>query len=326
MNVRPPRLRTIFLGTPAFALPSLLALLDEVDLLAVVSQPDRPKGRGQVMEAPPVAQVARERGIHLLQPPKLKAPDVLHALRELHPDLVVTVAYGRIIPAELLALPPYGCINLHPSLLPKYRGASPIQAAIASGDPETAVTIMYQTADLDAGDILLQRRVRMEPHDTAQTLETRLAHEGAKALAEAVRLIARGQAPRHPQDPAEASYVKKLTKESGQIDWDQPATTLERFIRAMDPWPSAYTWYHGRLLKIWRAKVVPGEASPPGTIVAIRRGEGFVVAAAEGGLLVEEVQPEGRRRMSAEEYVRGSHLQPGERFGEAAPHPSVDSP
>ncbi len=314
MNARSPRLRTIFLGTPAFALPSLLALLNEVDLLAVVSQPDRPRGRGQVLETPPVAQVARERGIPLLQPSKLKAPDVLRALAELHPDLVVTVAYGRIIPAELLALPPRGCINLHPSLLPKYRGASPIQHAIGNGDAETGVTIMYQTAELDAGDIILQRRVPIESSDTAQLLEQRLATIGAEVLVEAIRLIGAGEAPRRPQDPAAATYVKKLTKESGRINWHQPASALERFIRAMDPWPSAYTWHRGRLLKLWRGQVVAA-AGPPGTIIEVRRGEGFVVAAEGSGLLVEQVQPEGGRRMSAEEYVRGSHLQPGEELG-----------
>jgi methionyl-tRNA formyltransferase len=314
MNAGSPRLRTIFLGTPSFALPSLLALLNEVDLLAVVSQTDRPKGRGQVLETPPVAQVARERGIRLLQPPKLKAPDVLRALAEVHPDLVVTVAYGRIIPAELLVLPPRGCINLHPSLLPKYRGASPIQHAIVNGDAETGVTIMYQTAELDAGDIILQRRVPVELSDTAHTLEQCLATIGAEVLVEAVRLIGAGTAPRRPQDPAAATYVKKLTKDSGRIDWHQSAVALERFIRAMDPWPSAYTWHRGRLLKLWRGKVVAA-AGRPGTIVEVRRGEGFVVAAEGSGLLVEEVQPEGRRRMSADEYVRGSHLEVGEELG-----------
>ncbi len=316
------RPRTIFLGTPPFALPSLAALLNEVEILAVVTQPDRPKGRGQVLEAPPVAQFARARGLPLLQPPRLRAPDVLRELSILQPDLLVTVAYGKIIPTELLHLPPLGCINLHPSLLPKYRGASPIQHAIANGDPETGVTIMFQTEELDAGDIILQRRVPIDAADTAQTLEERLATVGAEVLVEAVRLIGAGQAPRRPQDPAAATYVTKLTKASGRIDWGRPAAALVQFIRAMDPWPSAYTWHRGQLLKIWRGHVTPAVGTR-GAIVEIRRGVGFVVAAGEDGVLIEEVQPEGRRRMSAEEYARGSRLQPGEHLGPPSSDPAV---
>jgi len=203
-------------------------------------------------------------------------------------------------------------------LLPKYRGASPIQHAIANGESETGVTIMYQTAELDAGDIILQRPVPITPTDTAKTLEERLAHIGAGALVEAIRLIATGAAPRRAQDPTAASYVKKLTKASGRIDWGRPAQELANFVRAMDPWPSAYTWHRGRLLKITRGQVVP-TAGEPGTITEIRRGAGFVVAAGREGMLVEEVQPEGRRRMSADEYVRGSRLQPGDRLASLPP-------
>ncbi len=310
----PPRLRTIFLGTPTFAVPSLQAVLDEVELVAVVTQPDRPKGRGQQVESPPVAVLAHSRALRLFQPARLRAPEVLRALAALDPQLLVTVAYGKIIPKELLVLPPRGCINLHPSLLPRYRGASPIQHAIANGDPDTGVTIMYQTEELDAGDMILQERVPIAPTDTAKTLEEKLAHVGAHLLVEAIRLLAQGRAPRHPQDPVVATYVGKLTKEDGRIDWSRPARALTNFIRAMDPWPSAYTWHRGRLLKIWKGHLVPA-AGAPGTIAEVRRGEGFVVAAGADGVLVEEVQPEGRRRMSAEEYVRGSRLAVGDRLG-----------
>lgn len=314
------RLRAIFLGTPEFAIPSLRALRDKVELLAVVTQPDRPQGRGRKVAPPPVAQVARELGVPVLQPVKLRDPAVVEALRALRPDVIVTVAYGKIIPPQILTLPPLGCINVHPSLLPKYRGASPIQAALANGERETGVTIMYQSEALDAGDIILQRRVPIAPDDTAQTLEARLAEEGAHALVEALVLIADGKVPRLPQDESQTTYAGKLTKESGRIDWTQSATALVNFIRAMDPWPSAYTWHRGKLLKISKGKALEGaSASQPGVVTEARRGEGFVVATGQGSLLVTEVQPEGRRRMTADEYVRGTHLQVGERLGEPAP-------
>ncbi len=314
------RLRTIFLGTPEFAVPSLRALRDKLELLAVVTQPDRPQGRGRKVAPPPVARLAREMGIPVLQPVKLRDPAVVEALRALRPDVIVTVAYGKIIPPQILSLPPLGCINVHPSLLPKYRGASPIQAALANGERETGVTIMYQSETLDAGDIILQRPVLIAPDDTAQTLEARLAEEGAHALLEALALIADGKVPRRPQDESHATYAGKLTKESGRIDWTQPAIVLVNFIRAMDPWPSAYTWHRGKTLKICKGEVLGGAPSAqPGVVTEARRGEGFVVATGQGSLLISEVQPEGRRRMTADEYARGTHLQVGERLGEPAP-------
>lgn len=311
------RLRAVFLGTPQFAVPALRALFRAADVLAVVTQPDTPQGRGRRFAAPPVAEVAREAGVRILQPARLRSPEVLATLRELAPDVIVTVAYGKIIPHDLLELPALGCINVHPSLLPRYRGAAPIEAAILHGEDGTGVTIMYQTAALDAGDIILQRAVPIAPEDTARTLEMKLAQVGAEALIEALDRIAEGRAPRIPQDPAQATYAGKLEKAHGRIDWSQPASHLVNVIRAMDPWPSAYTWHRGRLLKIWRAQVVaaPGD---PGEVLEVRRGEGFVVGTGEGGLLVLDVQPEGRRRMTADEYVRGAHLRSGERLGEMA--------
>jgi methionyl-tRNA formyltransferase len=312
------RLRAIFLGTPAFALPSLHALLEVADVVAVVTQPPRPRGRGRRVEQPPVARLALERGLPLFQPPRLRAPEVLAQLRALAPDVLVTVAYGRIIPRELLELPRLGAINLHPSLLPRHRGASPIAAALLAGDAESGVTVLYQTMDLDAGDIILQRRVPIDPEDTARTLEEKLARVGAQALVEALDLVARGVAPRIPQDAAQSTYAGKLTKEHGRIDWALPAERLALLVRAMDPWPSAYTFHRGRLLKIWRARAVPAPAGTPGTILAVRAGEGIVVAAGEGALQLLEVQPEGGRRMTADEFARGARLTPGERLGDGA--------
>ena len=313
------RLRVVFLGTPEFAVPSLQALLDEADVLAVITQPDRPKGRGRQVTAPPVAEVANAKGLRLLQPARLRSPEVIETLRALAPDLNVTVAYGKIIPREVLDLPRLGSINVHPSLLPKYRGASPIVSAILNGETETGVTIMYQSMELDAGDLILQHRVAIAPDDTARTLEGRLARLGADALVEALRLIAAGRVPRIPQDPAAATYAGKLEKEHGRIDWAKPARELVNLIRAMDPWPSAYTTHRGRLLKVWRAAVTDESgAEEPGTVLDVRPGEGILVAAGQGAVRLLEVQPEDRRRMSADEYARGARLRPGERLGEGA--------
>lgn len=314
MNDSSGKLRAVFLGTPEFALPSLLAVHGETELLAVVTQPDRPRGRGRQVAPPPVAQKARQLGLRVLQPARLKDASVIHTIRDLNADIIVTVAYGKIIPGELLKVPPSGCINLHPSLLPRYRGASPIQAAIAAGERETGVTIMFQTDELDAGDIVLQRRVPIAEDDTGATLEDTLAQVGAEALVEAIRLIAAGGAPRIPQDVTKASYVKKLTKEHGRIDWARPADELERLIRAMNPWPSAFTSHHGKLLKIWKARVI-SDGAPPGVIHDMRRENGFVVGTGSGSLVVLEVQPEGGRRMSADEYTRGYRVKVGERLG-----------
>lgn len=314
------RLRVVFLGTPEFAVPSLQAVLEESDVVAVISQPDRPKGRGRRVSAPPVAEVAKARGVRLLQPERLRSPEVVGMLRALAPDVHVTVAYGKIIPRDVLEIPPRGSINLHPSLLPKYRGASPIVSAILNGETETGITIMYQSMELDAGDLILQRRVPIRAEDTARTLEHRLALIGASALIEALHLIAAGQAPRTPQDHAAATFTAKLEKEHGRIDWARPARSLVNLVRAMDPWPSAYTTHRGRLLKVWAAieadmppGAVPG--GDPGRVLDVRPGGGIVVAAGEGALRLLEVQPEDKRRMNGDDYARGARLVPGERLG-----------
>lgn len=243
------------MGSPAFALSSLRVLEAQVQLVAVITQPDRPAGRGRLMAAPPVARYARERGLPLLQPKGLRNPAAIQAVADLAPDLLATVAYGRIIPAEMLAIPPLGAVNAHPSLLPAYRGASPIQQAIADGQSETGVTILFQTAALDAGDIILQQRTAIGPEETAGEVEGRLAEVAASLLVQALQLIAEGRAPRRPQEETAATYVGKLTKEDGRIDWTRPAEAIANLVRAMDPWPSAYTRRGGRLVKIGRAHV-----------------------------------------------------------------------
>jgi methionyl-tRNA formyltransferase len=304
-------MRVLFMGTPEFALPSLEALCRESEVVGVVSQPDRPKGRGQRLSPPPVVELARERGIPLLQPQRLKDPEVVSWVQERKPDLITVVAYGRIIPPEIFQLPPLGTINVHPSLLPRHRGPSPIPFAILCGDTETGVTVMYLSEEMDAGDILLQRRIPIDPEDTARTLEGKLAQLGARALLEAIALIREGRAPRIPQDPAKATVTRKLVKEDGRIDWSRPGEWICRLVRAMDPWPTAYTFRGGDLLKVWRATPEPGLMGRPGEVVAVGR-ESIVVAAGEGGVRVLEVQPAGRRRMTVEEFLRGYRVQVGE--------------
>ena len=315
------QLRVLFLGSPSFALPALRALEETVSLVAVISQPDRPAGRGRQMTAPAVARHARERGLPLWQPKGLRNPAAIQQITDLAPDLLVTVAYGRIIPAEILAIPPLGPLNAHPSLLPAYRGASPIQRAIADGQTETGVTIIFQTAALDAGDIILQQRVAIGPEETAGQLEVRLADLAASLLVEAVRLVAGGGAPHRPQNEAAATYVGKLTKEDGRIDWTRPARAIANLVRAMDPWPSAYTHRGAGLLKIWRARpeeaeapAAPVQGEEPGTVLAVTE-EGILAQTGEGALRVLEVQPEGGRRMAAGAYARGHRVQTGERWG-----------
>jgi len=307
-------LRVVFLGTPAFALPSLRALAQAAVVVGVVTQPDRPSGRGLVQAPPPVAVAAREMGLALLQPESLRSAEALADLSALRPDLLVTVAYGRLVPGAVLALPPMGCINLHPSLLPEYRGASPIQRAIADGAAATGVTVMHLSEDLDAGDIILQRRVEIGPEETAGELEARLAEEGAALLLESAGQIARGEAQRRTQDHTRATYAGKLSKADGAIQWARPAQTLINLVRAMNPWPCAHTTWRGGVLKIWRAKVMDGQGLPGQVLEA---GEaGITVAAGEGAVALVEVQPEGGRRMSAAAFARGHRVAKGDRLGE----------
>ncbi len=316
-RVSPHGPRVLFLGTPAFALPSLRALAEAATVVAVVTQPDRPAGRGRRPLPPPVAAAARDLGVRLLQPERLRAAAVLDELTALQPDVLATVAYGRIVPRALLDLPPLGAINLHPSLLPLYRGASPIQAAIADGASTTGISIAHMTDDLDAGDIVLQREVPIGPAETAGELEARLASDGAALLVEAVRLVARGDAPRRPQDHTRATYVGRLTKADGALAWSRPARDLVNLIRAMNPWPSAYATWRGAVLKVWRARPKDGEG-PPGEVLEAG-DDGITVAAGQGAVTLEEVQLEGGRRMAAGAFLRGHPLRAGDRLENGAP-------
>jgi methionyl-tRNA formyltransferase len=312
-------MKLVFMGTPEFAVPSLDAVLAAGDVAAVVTRPDKPRGRGLRVLPPPVAVAAAQYGLDVLQPAALRDPEFLGRLREIEPDLIIVVAFGRIIPPEVLAVAPQGGINLHPSLLPRYRGAAPIARAIAAGETETGVTVLHVSEDLDAGDIILQRVVPIAPEDSTATLEPRLAQEGAALLAEALHLLETGRAPRQPQDPSRVTLAPKLTVEEAAIRWSDSAQTIVNLVRALDPWPVAYTLRNGTPLKVWRAVSVdrtePASTRPvPGTVLAAGP-DGFVVAAGAGAVNILEVQPASGRRMSAADYLRGRPLAPGTVLG-----------
>lgn len=323
-------MRIVFLGTPEFAVPALEAVLAASDVLAVVTRPDRPKGRGRRVEPPPVATAAMQYGLEVLQPVSLRDGAFLRRLREVAPDLLVTVAFGRLLPPAVLEVAPRGGINLHPSLLPRYRGAAPIPRAIVAGETETGVTVLYMSEEMDAGDIILQRAVRINPEDTSRTLEARLAREGADVLVEALRLLDAGKAPRRPQDPAQVTFAPKLSQAEGLIRWTDPAERIVNLVRAFDPWPVAYTLREGERLMIWRATALadtpapPGGRPVPGTVLraAPVEGEPLVVAAGEGSVAIHEVQPASGRRMSAAAYLRGHPLVPGTVLGGVPRAPS----
>lgn len=316
-------LRLVFMGTPDFAVPSLQALLEGEDkVVGVIAQPDQPAGRGMALRAPPVKVLAEAHHLPVFQPPKLRTLDVLEQLQAWQPDLIVVAAYGKILPATILTLPPYGCINVHASLLPKYRGAAPIQWAIAYGETETGITIMRISERLDAGDILLQKAIPIADNDTGGTLHDKLAVLGAQALRESLTLLKQGKLIAQPQNEAEATYAPLIKKEDGRIDWSKEAVTIERRIRAFNPWPSAYTTLHGQLFKIFVAQVVEmgekGEASQPfpGTVTAVTM-ESLTVATGAGFLTLNEVQLAGKKRLPVREFLKGYHLTPGLVLGDS---------
>lgn len=300
------------MGTAELAAPCLeaVAKMPGHEVVAVVTQPDRPKGRDLRPAPPPVKVVAGRLGIPVQQPLKIREPAAIEVLRAARPDLIIVVAYGQILPKSVLEIPRFGCVNVHTSLLPRWRGAAPIQYAILHEDRETGVTTMYMDEHMDTGDIILQRAQLIHADDTSATLHDRLAKLGAELLAETVALIAEGKAPRTKQDETKATYAKKITKEDGRIDWTRPAVEIERRIRAFNPWPSAYTQLGGLMLKIWKAEVVEGASGNPGEVLT-----NFVVATGHDGLCILELQPANGKRMNAEAFLRGHPTEPGFMMG-----------
>ncbi|HEY8416574.1 MAG TPA: methionyl-tRNA formyltransferase [Limnochordales bacterium] len=309
-------LRLVFMGTPAFAVPSLRAVLAAGHrVVGVFTQPDRPRGRGHKLLPSPVKEAAVAAGIPVYQPRRLRDAEALDALRALAPDVICVVAYGLLLPPAVLQLPPLGCVNVHASLLPRYRGAAPIQAALMAGDTVTGVTTMFMDEGLDTGDIILQRPVPIEPHDDAGTLHEKLADAGAELLVETLRLLAAGQAPRRPQDHSQASYAPKLDRASAALDWTRPAEEVCNHVRAFAPFPGAYTAHGERILKVLQAEVHgPGTLeAQPGQVVAVEEA-GFVVQTGRGAVLVRKVKPPGAGPMGGRDYVNGYRLRVGDRL------------
>jgi methionyl-tRNA formyltransferase len=296
-------MRIVFIGTGDIGLPTLRALLQsEHEVVGVVTQPDKPVGRAQLVEASPIKKALFTMKIPVLQPARIKDPQAIEEIRALTPDVIVVMAYGQILPRDVLEIPKIACLNLHASLLPRWRGAAPIQAAIAAGDRKTGITVMYMNEGLDTGDILLQRTIDILPADTGGSLHDRMANVGPETLFQSLELLAEGSAPRIAQDNALATYAPKLKREDGKIDWSEPAEVIERKVRAFNPWPGALMKYGGRNLKIFTAATVALRGTP-GEI--LRSEKELVIAAGKGALSLGEVQLEGKRRITAVEFLRG---------------------
>lgn len=298
--------KVVFMGTPDFAVPCLSMLVEEgYEVQAVVSQPDRPKGRGQKLTPSPVKEAALAFGLPVFTPERIKEASFVEMLTKLAPDLIVVVAFGQFLPKVLLELPPYGCINVHASLLPQYRGAAPIHWAIINGEQKTGITTMFMDIGMDTGDMILKAEVPIGPMDTTGLLHDVLKDTGAGVLAETIRQLSAGIAPRTPQAAAFATYAPLLTRETEKIDWNKPAQQIHNLVRGLNPWPGAYCRHYGRGLKIWQTNIAagPDEELAPGQ--AIYQDGRMLVGTGQGILELIEVQPESKRRMSGGEYIRG---------------------
>lgn len=307
-------LRIIFMGTPEFACPTLTKLIERgEDVIAVVTQPDRPKGRGQRMVSPPVKVIAEEHGIPVLQPLKVRAPEVVAQIRELNPDLIVVVAFGQILPQSLLDIPRHGCINIHASLLPRYRGAAPLNWCLINGESETGITTMLMDAGLDTGDMLIKRAIPIGPDEDAQSLHDRLSLLGAETIDETLDQLLAGTLSREKQNDSLTCYAPMLKKEDGHIDWTREPQQIKNLVRGFTPWPGAYTSLDGKTLKLYKVSMA-NETGSPGQVITAGK-DGIIVACGSGSLRIEELQLEGRKRLAAAEFLAGCRLEPGSRLG-----------
>ncbi|MFR7988284.1 MAG: methionyl-tRNA formyltransferase [Anaerotignum lactatifermentans] len=305
-------MRVIFMGTPDFAVPSLEALLTKHEVVLVVTQPDKPKGRGKKMVPTPVKACALEHGIPVLQPEKVKEPEFVEQLRSYEPDLIAVTAFGQILSEPILEMPKYGCINVHGSLLPKYRGAAPMQWSIIDGEKVTGITTMYMAKGLDSGDMLLKAEVEITDEDTFATIHDKMAVTGANLLLDTLDQLEAGTLERIPQDHDAATYAPMITKETGHIDWSKNRQDIINLIRGLNPVPAAYTIYEEEVLKIFGAVIsdVQTDGAANGEIVAVVK-KGFVVKCGGGCLLITEVQARGGKRMMTDAYLRGHAMKEG---------------
>lgn len=309
--------KIVFMGTPDFAVPILQMLVHEgYSVVGVVTQPDRPKGRKRILTPPPVKVAAQKWGLPVLQPHKLVDEAAIDSVLQLEPDLIVTAAYGQLLPQKILQAPSLGCINIHASLLPKYRGGAPIHWAIIHGEEKTGITIMYMVQALDAGDMLVQKELPIRKTDHVGILHDRLSELGANLLKESLPSLIQGHLQATPQDEQQATYAPNLTREDEMIDWSQSATQIYNRVRGLHPWPVASTVWRGKPMKIWwvEEKWVDHQ-NQPGTILGVE-SEGILVAAGSGAVMIKELQPSGKKRMPAHDFVGGARIQDGERFGE----------
>lgn len=305
-------MRIIFMGTPDFSVPTLESLIkSRHEVIAVVTQPDKPKGRGGAIQMPPVKETALQHDIPVYQPVRAKDPAFVDEMRALNPDVMVVIAFGQILSEELLHVPKYGCVNIHASLLPAYRGAAPIQWAVINGDKETGITTMMMDVGMDTGDMLEKAVITLDEKETGGSLFDRLSQMGGDLILSTLDKIEDGTVVRTPQDHEKATYVKKIPKTLGDIDWSMDAAAIERLIRGLNPWPSAYTRWNGKMLKIWDALVLPSEHDAPCGTVIEASGDSLKVQTGNGVLKILSLQLEGKKRMDTAAFLRGYPVEMG---------------
>ncbi len=306
------------MGTPDFAVPSLEMLINEgYKVVAVVTQPDKPKGRGNKMAAPPVKEIALKHGVEVLQPSKVKTAEFIEQIRELSPDLLITAAYGKILSKELLEVPKYGCINVHGSLLPAYRGAAPINWVVINGEKKTGITTMFTDVGIDTGDMLLKKELDIGPDMTVGELHDKIAVLGAEVLKDTLIELKKGTLKRIPQEDSQSSYAPMISKELGLIDWSKKALEIHNLVRGTDPWPGAYTFLEGNRMRVWKTMLVEEKTDnnqENGLILSVD-DEGVLVKCSEGCILIKELQFDSSKRMAVKDYIRGHHIKTGEKLG-----------
>ena len=308
-------MKVIFMGTPDFSVGTLEALIAAGhEITLAVTQPDKPKGRGKSMQYPPVKEAALEHGIEVYQPRRVREPECIEYLRKYEADIIVVVAFGQILPKKILEMPKHGCINVHASLLPKYRGAAPIQWAVINGEKRTGVTTMRMDEGLDTGDMILKEEVELDKEETGGSLFERLAKTGAALCVKTLKAIEEGTAAYTPQNQEDATHTTIIKKQLGEMDFTKPAEELERLVRGLNPWPSAYTFLNGKTLKVWRASVLERESGKKPGFIEVGKST-IAVQTGKGMLQLEEIQLEGKKRMQTDAFLRGVSLETGMTLG-----------